>query len=247
MFAGFCWFFWSCPLDSAWSSASASLESRWFFFKFFWSSSCDSVVNLQHSGLDLWHSFVSVSLAFWSSDHVDVSTHGYLCWDWCWPWPSGSSEWSWQEEQGGHQVSVQSAAGDLCLQGCQRWQGLCAQLWPVHICCSERQGALGVTCFLFDFFYFRMCLWFTFVFSSLLVIFLKFLNLLRMEQYLGSGGPPCLWKWICLMAWLSCACELLYQSIDAGMSSLNVAAVRRNLVLVWNEFLGWLLRIIFSI
>ncbi|CAL1165202.1 unnamed protein product, partial [Cladocopium goreaui] len=57
----------------------------------------------------------------------------------------------------------------------------------------------------------------------------------EMEQYLGSGGPPCLWKWICLLAWLSCACELLYQSIDAGMSSLNVAAVRRNLVLVWNE------------
>ena len=152
MFTGFCWFFCSCPLDSAWSSASVSLESRWFFCKFFWSSSCDSVVNLQHSGLDLWHSFVSVSLAFWSSDHVDVSTHGYLCWDWCWPWPSGSSKWSWQEEQGGHQVSVQSAAGDLCLQGCQRWQRLCAQLWPVHICCSERQSALGVTCFLFDFF-----------------------------------------------------------------------------------------------
>ena len=33
MFTGFCWFFWSCPLDSAWSSASASLESRWFFCK----------------------------------------------------------------------------------------------------------------------------------------------------------------------------------------------------------------------
>ena len=49
------------------------------------------------------------------------------------------------------------------------------------------------------------------------------------------------------MAWLSCACELLYQSIDAGMSSLNVAAVHRNQVLVWNEFLGWLLSIIFSI
>ena len=172
MFIGFCWFFWSCPLDSTWSSASASLESRWFFCKFFWSSSCDSVVNLQHSGLDLWHSFVSVSLAFWSSDHVDVSTHGYLCWDWCWPWPSGSSEWSWQEEQGGHQVSVQSAAGDLCLQGCQRWQGLCAQLWPVHICCSERQSALGVTCFLFDFFpcLYVFVVYFCF-FPSLLVLF----------------------------------------------------------------------------
>ena len=68
-----------------------------------------------------------------------------------------------------------------------------------------------------------------------------------MEQYLGSGGPPCLWKWICLLAWLSCACELLYQSIDAGISSLNVAAVSRNLALVWKEFLGWLLSIMFSI
>ena len=69
MFTGFCWFFWSCPLDSAWSSASASLESRWFFCKFFWWSSCDAVVNLQHSGLDLWHSGVLILtrfLVFWS-------------------------------------------------------------------------------------------------------------------------------------------------------------------------------------
>ena len=172
MFTGSCWFFRSCPLDSAWSSASASLESRWFFCKVFWWFSFDSVVNLQHSGLDLWHSFVSVSLAFWSSDHVDVSAHGYLCWDWCWCWPwfSGSSEWSWQEEQGGHQVPGQSAAGDLCLQGCQIWQGLCAQLWPVHICCSDRQSALAVTCFLFDFFQF-LYVFVVYFFFSLLFFF----------------------------------------------------------------------------
>ena len=34
------------------------------------------------------------------------------------------------------------------------------------------------------------------------------------------------------------------QSIDAGMSSLNLAAVKRNLDLVWTEFLGWLLSIL---
>ena len=88
-----------------------------------------------------------------------------------------------------------------------------------------------------------MCLCFTFFWNFFAGMFFKLLGLLRMEQYLGSGGPPCLWKWICLMAWLHCACEYLYQSIDAGMSSLNLAAVLRNLELVWTEFLGWLLGI----
>ena len=69
-------------------------------------------------------------------------------------------------------------------------------------------------------------------------LFFKVWGLPRMEQYLGSGGPACLWMWICVLAWLSCACELLYQSIDGEMSSLNVAAVLRNLELVWTQFLG---------
>ena len=166
MFIGFCWFFWSCPLDSTWSSASASLESRWFFCKFVWWSSFDSVVNLQHSGLDLWHSFVSVSLAFWSSDHVDVSAHGYLCWDWCWCWPwfSGSSEWSWQEEQGGHQVPGQPAAGDLCLQGAKDGRGYVHSSGQCTYAVLKGRVRWELLVFCLIFFHVCMCLWFTFVF-----------------------------------------------------------------------------------
>ena len=52
MFTGFCWFFWSCPWDSAWFSESVWLKSRWFS-DFFWWCLLDPAVNLQHSGLDL--------------------------------------------------------------------------------------------------------------------------------------------------------------------------------------------------
>jgi hypothetical protein len=53
--------------------------------------------------------------------------------------------------------------------------------------------------------------------------------LLRLESYLFAGGPALLWKWICWFAWMQTAAEWLYESIDSGTSSLNLAAVLRNL------------------
>ena len=46
---------------------------------------------------------------------------------------------------------------------------------------------------------------------------------------------------------LSDGLAVLYQSIDAHMSSLNLAAVLRNLELVWAEFLGCILIILYII
>ena len=109
-----------------------------------------------------------------------------------------------------HQVYVGAAKRGLWAPVWQGWQGLGAQLWWVHLYGSEGQSALGVICFFFD----------------KLETSFSIPSLPRMEQCPGSGGPACLWRWICCLAWLSCACELMYQfqSIDTGMSSLNVAA-----------------------
>ena len=65
------------------------------------------------------------------------------------------------------------------------------------------------------------------------------LGLLRLEAYLAAGGPALLWKWICWFAWMQAAAEWLYESIDSGTSSLNLAAVLRNLKVVWTELPGW--------
>jgi len=66
-----------------------------------------------------------------------------------------------------------------------------------------------------------------------------FLGLLRLEAFLGAGGPALLWKWVCWFAWMQTAAEWLYESIDSGTSSLNLAAVLRNLKVVWTELPGW--------
>ena len=57
--------------------------------------------------------------------------------------------------------------------------------------------------------------------------------MLRLESYLSAGGPALLWKW------MQTAAEWLYESIDSGTSSLNLAAVLRNLKVVWTELPGW--------
>ena len=145
----------------------------------------------------------------------------------------------------GHQISVQSAAGDLCLQVWKRLQGLCAQPWSVHICCSERQSSLGVSC--------SFC-WNAFKFLNVFVVYFCFFFFAGMFSFLNSwacSGRSSIWALVDPHAsgswsvwWPGCtACELLYQFIDAGMSSLNLAAVKWNLDLVWTEFLGWLLGI----
>ena len=96
---------------------------------------------------------------------------------------------------------VQSANRNFLLQIWKRRLRLGAFLWGMHLCSHQGQSQVGVSWFLLEVLLMFECVCVLLVFeTSLLVCFFKLFVLLRMEQYLGSGGPPCLWKWICLMA-----------------------------------------------
>ena len=109
------------------------------------------IVNLQHSGLDVLAPLclclaLSVSILIMSmSLSMDVSAE------------TGAAGSGSLDHLNDPDKRNRLATGSLCnLQqeifayrsgkDMKRLQGLCAQLWPVHICCSERQSWLGVSC-----------------------------------------------------------------------------------------------------
>ena len=106
----------------------------------------------------------------------------------------------------------------------------------MYLCCAEEQDQMGVA---WMHWFLVGSSWIIMGLFSVFLILHGFLGLLRQEAYLGAGGPALLWKWVCWFAWMQTAAEWLYDAIESSTSSLNLAAVLRNLKVVWTEFPGW--------